>query len=639
MSNSQPSKPGPQTQGLSSSPADYEPVKDDLMDLDDQRAAPPQLFAPSLVPGQTIPQYMNAVPMQAQQPMPFPIPQHMNAAPMQPQQYVQYMNAAPMPVQYMSPAQMQAQQPMPFPMMQAPVFVNAYPMQMQYQRPGMNSNLFGRDLHQPNSLKTVGVCFKPDSVYRDDQPAEPKPVSASSAASSRVEDKLELSAKAALSPLQGQQELPCMISLKGVSKDLEEIERARPGLDLVCVIDISGSMGGDKVELIRETMGFLVTKLTKYDRLSIVIFDDQAYRVCPLLPCDEVNRPTLEDYARRFTAEGGTNMLAGLECGLKVLASRRTLNTVTSLFFLSDGQDNNTGTALARSQIALTQYRSQIRGDFTLHTFGYGSDHDSNIMCNMADQGLGAFHYVEKLESIAEAFADSFGGLVSQVARSIEVRLELLPAPLVCRITKMYTKTEGQVYRLPAIMANESKDLVFLLDVAGNEVSEPVDFAAVRATVSYLSVTGAQVTETVDLRLSVLQKGVETQLNVREDVLVNFYRVKGAEILKEVSGMAENRQFKQAQACLQRGISEFRESLVASHALIAAILRDLEDAVERVRSAETWNAGGAAQVKSAGMNHYAQVASSNTACYMQPQQAAFSMQYQAYKQAQPPHKP
>lgn len=513
-------------------------------------------------------------------------------------------------------------------------FMNAYPVQYPLQI----ISPFGGGAHQPISLKSVGIVFVPGSVYHDDQPAEPKPVSAASAASPS-EDKLELSAKSALSPLQGQQELPCMVSLKGVSKDLDEIERVRPGLDLVCVIDISGSMGGIKVELVRQTIGFLVTKLTKHDRLSIVVFDDQAYRVCPLLPCDEVNRPILEDYSDRFTAEGGTNMLAGLECGLTVLAGRTTINTVTSLFFLSDGQDNETNTALARSQATLTRYRGLIQGEFTLHTFGYGSDHDSNIMCNMADQGLGAFHYVEKFESIAEAFADSFGGLVSQVARSIEVRLELLPAPVVCRITKMYTKAGDQVYTLPAIMANESKDLVFLLDVAETEVSETVDFAAVRATVKYLSVAGVQVTETVDLTLSVLPKGVKSELNVREDVLVNFYRVKGAEILKEVSVMAENRQFKQAQVCLQRGITEFRESLVASHALIAAILRDLEDAVGRVRSAETWNAGGAAQVKSAGMNHYAQVASSNTAFYAQPQQAAFNMQFQAYQQAQPPKLP
>jgi uncharacterized protein YegL len=517
------------------------------------------------------------------------------------------------------------------PMQSSNLFTNAYPPMFMGMRPGFAN---------PQSLKSVGVPFSQDSNYQDDQPAEPKPVSISPAETSlSKEDKLELSAQPALSPLQGLQEVPCMVSLKGVSKDLDEIERVRPSLDLVCVIDISGSMEGAKVDLVRQTIGFLVTKLTKHDRLSLVVFDNSAFRVCPLLPCDETNRPLLEEYASRFTAEGGTDMLSGLECGLKVLASRRTFNTVTSLFFLSDGVDNNRDTALARSQEALTRYRSQIRGEFTVHTFGYGSDHDSNIMCNIADQGLGAFHYVERFDSIAEAFADSFGGLVSQVARSVEVRLELLPASVQCRITKMYTKGDEEVYKLAAIMANESKDLVFLLEVAGAPVTEPVTFPAVRAHVNYLSVNGAQVTETVDLTVSVLPAGAQVELNAREDVLVNFYRVKGAEILKQASRMAETGEFQQAQTCLQRGISELRSSLVASHALVAVIIKDLEDAVERVRSEGAWRAGGAAQVQSKCMNHYAQVASSNTAYYAQPQQASYNMQFQAYQQAMPPKRP
>ena len=567
------------------------------MDLDDDFDPQMQMNAAN---------YMNAVPMQ---------PGYMNAAPMQ----QAYMNARPMQQAFMNAGPMQQGGPGVYPM---PYMMNAQPQFSLYA--------FNQEGHIP-SLKPISTPFTRDSAYHDDFPADIKPPS-STPSTSPSQDKLEITAQPALSHLKRKQEVPCMVSLKGVSKDLEEIESARPGLDLVCVIDISGSMGGVKVELIRQTIGFLITKLTQYDRLSLVIFDDTAYRVCPLLPCTSENRALLEDYAGRFTAEEGTNMLAGLECGLTVLAHRRTVNTVTSMFFLSDGVDNDVSTALQRSQVALEKYRRMIQGEFTLHTFGYGADHDSNIMCNLADQGQGAFHFVEQFESIAEAFSDSFGGLVSQVARNIEVSLSILPSPIPCHITKMYTKSDSQVFTLPGIMANESKDLVFLLQIDDTEISEEVSVSAVRASVRYQSMTGEMMVENVDLVVKLVPEVTSERLNVREDVLVNFYRVKGADILKEAGTLAENGQHQNAQMCLQRGVEELRTSLVAGHTLVAAIIRDLEDAMNRVRSEQAWRAGGAAQVKSAFKNHQMQVASSNTTYYAQPQQAAYNMQFKAYQQ-------
>jgi uncharacterized protein YegL len=48
----------------------------------------------------------------------------------------------------------------------------------------------------------------------------------------------------------------------------------RSPLDLVCVVDRSGSMSGEKINLVRETLQFVVTQLTSTDRMGIVVYDD-----------------------------------------------------------------------------------------------------------------------------------------------------------------------------------------------------------------------------------------------------------------------------------------------------------------------------------------------------------------------------
>ncbi len=56
----------------------------------------------------------------------------------------------------------------------------------------------------------------------------------------------------------------------------------RSSVDLICVLDVSGSMSGQKIQLLKETMKFLVETLTLSDRLCIITFNNQARRICTL---------------------------------------------------------------------------------------------------------------------------------------------------------------------------------------------------------------------------------------------------------------------------------------------------------------------------------------------------------------------
>ena len=56
----------------------------------------------------------------------------------------------------------------------------------------------------------------------------------------------------------------------------------RPSVDLICVIDKSGSMSGEKINLVRETLDYLLTLLNENDRISLVEFASGASRMIPL---------------------------------------------------------------------------------------------------------------------------------------------------------------------------------------------------------------------------------------------------------------------------------------------------------------------------------------------------------------------
>ena len=79
-----------------------------------------------------------------------------------------------------------------------------------------------------------------------------------------------------------------MINLK--TKELTaEQESDRVPIDLICVIDISGSMCGKKLELVKNTLVTLTTLLNQFDRLCLVQFDDRADRLTPLIRISKEN--------------------------------------------------------------------------------------------------------------------------------------------------------------------------------------------------------------------------------------------------------------------------------------------------------------------------------------------------------------
>jgi Mg-chelatase subunit ChlD len=74
-----------------------------------------------------------------------------------------------------------------------------------------------------------------------------------------------------------------------------------------------------------------------------------------------------------ISAGGGTTINSGLTLALKTIRERKHINKVTSIFLLSDGQDKGAEQTFKNS---LAAEKNKELGVFSLHSFGFGSDHD-----------------------------------------------------------------------------------------------------------------------------------------------------------------------------------------------------------------------------------------------------------------------
>lgn len=194
----------------------------------------------------------------------------------------------------------------------------------------------------------------------------------------------------------------------------------REGLDLVVVVDVSGSMRGHKMESAKKALQFVILKLTPLDRLSIVTFESRAKRLSKLRPATQAVQAELGAIVGSLVADGGTDIRAGLDVGLAVLRDRvYTESRTANIFLMSDGRPEGPTSG---------DPREANPGEVPIYTFGFGEGTDHKLLTHIAKHSHGGTHSpVPDGMNLSEPFARLLGGLLTVVAQ--DVRLTLTPKP------------------------------------------------------------------------------------------------------------------------------------------------------------------------------------------------------------------
>uniref|UniRef100_A0A383VXD5 VWFA domain-containing protein n=1 Tax=Tetradesmus obliquus TaxID=3088 RepID=A0A383VXD5_TETOB len=239
----------------------------------------------------------------------------------------------------------------------------------------------------------------------------------------------------------GPTSLKVVISLQATS------EVAKPAnVALVAVVDKSGSMGGSKMALVKDTVDFLAEQLGSQDAWGLVTYSDLAKRDLPLVAMTPAAKTLAKAVNAGVTADGCTALLDGLSLGLKEHstdaaaaaaaaaaggAAEGVKRRVRSVFLCTDGLPN-VGPSDAPSIVSAM--RAQLTGlaaaeqPVSVHTFGFGADHDARLLQAIAEAGHGIYYFIQDDSQIPEAFGDALGGLLSVVASSVRVTITPLAA-------------------------------------------------------------------------------------------------------------------------------------------------------------------------------------------------------------------
>ncbi|MBU0730950.1 MAG: VWA domain-containing protein [Proteobacteria bacterium] len=193
-------------------------------------------------------------------------------------------------------------------------------------------------------------------------------------------------------------------------------------VDMVIVLDRSGSMQGQKIEDAKQAVLNLITTLSTKDRIALVSYSDGVQRHSSLLHATPANRNILSNAVHEIYASGGTNLGAGLDTGINILKTAKNTGNLGRIILVSDGQANQ---GITDPERLGAMAFSAVKHEFAVTTVGVGIDFNEMLMTSIADRGTGNYYFLENPESFAEVFLKEFNRTRVAAATSVEVRIPL----------------------------------------------------------------------------------------------------------------------------------------------------------------------------------------------------------------------
>lgn len=233
----------------------------------------------------------------------------------------------------------------------------------------------------------------------------------------------------------------------GLNSGMKEADFQRKKLNLVIVLDISGSMsspfnsyyydrfgrvttlpteelGKSKIDVAKESVVALLDHLGDEDNFGMVLFNDFAYLAKPLNPVSETDMDAIAGHIMEITADGSTNLDDGMQKATALFEDLGGVNAdeyENRIIFLTDAMPNQ-GDFSGEGLLGMTKANSLDRLYSTF--IGIGVDFNTELV-EIITKIRGANYYsVHSSAEFKQRMDDEFEYMVTPLVFNLQLNLE-----------------------------------------------------------------------------------------------------------------------------------------------------------------------------------------------------------------------
>lgn len=154
----------------------------------------------------------------------------------------------------------------------------------------------------------------------------------------------------------------------------------RKRADILLVMDVSGSMEGDKLQLTKAGLESFMFRLLPEDRVGLMVFSDDVRMLVEPAPLSE-NRIALQDAIQNMQASGGTALNQAVDEALQQIENLPASEDerIRAIVLLSDG--NDTVSTITLDQV----FGKYSEGAISIFPVAYGADADAQQLERIAE--------------------------------------------------------------------------------------------------------------------------------------------------------------------------------------------------------------------------------------------------------------
>lgn len=250
----------------------------------------------------------------------------------------------------------------------------------------------------------------------------------------------------------------------GFASNLDAATWKREPLNLVAVVDKSGSMSGEPLELVRRSLLQILSQMGDGDRMSIILYGDRSHVY--LQPTNVTgNREQIAEMIRGIASAGSTNMEAGLRVGYDTaFADAPGFKGNTRMMLFTDEQPN-VGATDADSFIGMARAASQ-RG-IGLTTIGVGVQFGDALATRVSSTRGGNLFFIANRDEVEKVFAKQLDTMTSELAHDLVLTIKPVPGYRISGVfgvpaDVMEETAEGTIsVRVPTVFLSQNGGGIF----------------------------------------------------------------------------------------------------------------------------------------------------------------------------------
>ncbi len=301
----------------------------------------------------------------------------------------------------------------------------------------------------------------------------------------------------------------------------------RPPICIVPVIDVSPSMEwGQKLEYAKRSVLKLVDHLQETDYCGLVQFSMSAEVLVKPTKVTQKVRDSIKRQVGELRIGNATNLSDALLVGLAA-ANKMDLppEVIVRVILFTDGAATAGVTDDKAILSLLDKALASSACNVSVSAFGYGDDAKQEFLSETAKRAKGNYAYIKDPDGALSAFGRELGGLISSYANDVQVRIRPLTSHTITKVISdvdVKEEADGEIIiRVPEILAEETRNLVVAVTLAGQKQAFPREVNAFDVSFSYdvIGENAHKERKTDELKAKVrFVKAGEVQKSAHEDL-------------------------------------------------------------------------------------------------------------------------